>query len=148
MIKNIKDLKCLFLLLFFVCVKGNSQTHENANIKAIVDSVNLTIKWDSSEIKISNSISDNKIWLDVLSRDSIFIKYVKKLFNTNACIIYIGLIEAKSDFNYEFLMYCRPKNVKPSEMRLYGYAYYDVLIFKQNASRFKIVSIKFTRIAI
>lgn len=144
----VKILKCLILFVLFICIKNNSIAQNKINREIFVDSVNLSIKWDSSEIKLEKAIADNKIWLDVLSSDSIFIKYFKNAFNNKPCFVYVASIEKKSDFQFEFFMYCRPMNVNPSELKSYGYAYYDVLIFKQNTSRFKIVSIKFTRIAI
>jgi len=135
--------------LFVVFFLSNTNVKAQAgNNNGVVDSINYTISWDSSIIRIEKTVTDKEFWINILSHDGNFINFFKTNDPRRACYVYVASIEKDSPFSYTFSIYCRPLNIKPNELSGFGYARYMVKLAPQANHGYKIYGIKLIGLSI
>jgi hypothetical protein len=115
-----------------------------------VDTTELSIYWDSSQVRLSKSIADKDYWFNILKEDTSLISFFRIRANNKPYYIYIASIDriSGSAFQYELMIYSRPVTVSPKDLSAFGYATYHVtLIPSLNGIRI-ISEVKFNGIVI
>ena len=140
---------CKGLLLLAILYATNAKAQQP--VKAItVDTTELSIYWDSSQVRLSKSISDKDYWFNILKEDTTLISFFKTKASNKPYYIYIASIDriAGNAFQYELMIYSRPVTVNPKELSGFGYATYHVTLIHLLNGRRAISEVKFNGIVI
>lgn len=110
----------------------------------------LSIYWDSSQVRLSKSIADKDYWFDILKDDTSLISFFRIKANDKPYYIYIASIDriSGSAFQYELMIYSRPVTVSPKDLSAFGYATYRVTLIPSLNGRRIIGEVKFNGIVI
>ena len=140
-----------FNVLLLLAVLFATSSKAQQPVKAItVDTTELSIYWNSSQVRLSKYISDKDYWFNILKEDTTLISFFKTKASNKPYYIYIASIDkiAGTAFEYEFMIYSRPITVNPKELPSFGYATYRVALISLLNGRRIISKVKFNGIVI
>lgn len=143
-------LKKVFGLIVSIFLFATSPKAQHSEKTITIDSSQLCIYWDSSQVKLDKSVIDKDYWFKILAEDTTFISFFQARSNNKPCLIYIASIDRiiGSSFQYAVLAYSRPMTINPKELLAFGYANYIVTIAPSLNGGHFISAVKFIGIAI
>ena len=135
----------LIVLVFLFATNSKAQRSEKT---ITVDTSELSIYWDSSQVRLNTSIAEKDYWLNILKDDTTLISFFEISANNKPYYIYIASIDriSGSSFQYEFMIYSRPVTINPKDLLAFGYATYHVTVVPSLNGRRVISEVKFNGI--